>query len=61
MDHRLRRITFANYPFFPATVFPAATIAWEQTDDITAAPFHHFLRPGAPVDEYGDAARQQNK
>lgn len=27
-------ITFVDYPFYPATVFPAATIGWEQVDDI---------------------------
>jgi hypothetical protein len=31
-------ITFAGYPFAPATVFPAGAVAWQQVDDISVGP-----------------------
>jgi hypothetical protein len=34
---------------------------WEQSQDVAAAPFQYFLGSGTPVDEYGDAPRQQNE
>jgi len=40
---------FADYPFFPATVFPAATIAWEQIDDIHLRALHPTVRVGAEL------------
>ena len=42
-------ISFADYPFFPATVFPAATIAWEQVDDIDPLAPPPTVRVGAEL------------
>ena len=42
-------IPFADYPFFPATVFPAATIAWEQVDDIDPLAPPPTVRVGAEL------------
>ena len=42
-------ITFADYPFFPATVFPSATIAWEQVDDIDLLAPPPTVRVGAEL------------
>ena len=42
-------ITFADYPFSPATVFPGATIAWEQVDDIDLLAPPPTVRVGAEL------------